>query len=161
MAPIEYRSRPRRAAVVTLLAATGLLAWFGAELLDPNLELTGKGRALSAIPPLVRSGFIWACAAICGVLALLSLKKWMSPEVEVRIDDQGIESTNLWGRGRVPWADIQGIEVKGNWLFVHGARAAGSLKPKKLIIDTKGVDAPDDALMTAIAARRPDLFGQS
>ena len=153
------RSRPRMWAVVVLALAAALLIYVGIESLATDFAVRGRGAFLNDAPPWLRGVFFFGCAAVCVVIGMLQLWRKLSPQIEVEADRQGITSHLFWGRGRLPWADIMALERKGNWLFVRG-RGAND-KPKKLVIDTAGVDAPIDNLYAIIARHRPDLLAQA
>jgi hypothetical protein len=107
----------------------------------------------------MRAGFFLACAAVCLGLGMLQLRRKLSPQVEVEADPQGITSHLFWGKGQLRWAEIVALERKGNWLFVRGT--GPNAKPKKLVIDTTGIDAPIDNLYAIIARHRPDLLARA
>jgi hypothetical protein len=150
------RSRPRMWAVVVLALAAALLIWVGIESLATDFAVRGRGSFLNAAPPWLRGAFFFGCAAACIAIGMLPLWRKLNPKVEVEADPQGITSHLFWGRGQLRWADIMMLERKGNWLFVRGKGAND--KPKKLVIDTVGIDAPIDNLYAIIARHRPDLL---
>jgi hypothetical protein len=153
------RSRPRMWAVVVLALATALLLYMGIESLGTDFAVKGRGAFLNELPPWMRAGFFLACAAVCLGLGMLQLRRKLSPQVEVEADPQGITSHLFWGKGQLRWADIVALERKGNWLFVRGT--GPNAKPKKLVIDTTGIDAPIDNLYAIIAQYRPDLLARA
>jgi hypothetical protein len=150
------RSRPRMWAVIVLALAAALLIWVGIESLSTDFAVKGKGAFLNEAPPWLRGAFFFGCAALCVLLGILQLWRKLSPKIEVEADPQGITSHLFWGRGQLRWSDIMMLERKGNWLYVRGKGA--NEKPKKLIINTTGIDAPIDNLYAIIARHRPDLL---
>jgi len=153
------RSCPRMWVIVVLALAAALLIYMGFESLAADFTLTGRGAFLNDFPPLARAAFFFACAAACVVIAMLQLWRRLKPQIEVEADLQGITSHLFWGRGQLRWADIMTLERNGNWLFVRGKGANN--KPKKLVIDTGGIDAPIDNLYAIIARHRPDLLARA
>jgi hypothetical protein len=153
------RSRPRMWVVIVLALATALLLYMGIESLGTDFAVKGRGAFLNELPPWMRAGFFLACAAVCLGIGLLQLWRKLSPQIEVEADPQGITSHLFWGKGQLPWADIEALERKGNWLFVRGT--GPNAKPKKLVIDTTGIDAPIDNLYAIIARHRPDLLARA
>jgi hypothetical protein len=150
------RSRPRMWAVVVLALSAALLIYVGIESLTTDVVVKGRGAFLNEAPPSLRGAFFFGGAALCVVIGMLPLWRKLNPKVEVEADPQGITSHLFWGRGQLRWADIMMLERKGNWLFVLGKGAND--KPKKLVIDTVGIDAPIDNLYAIIARHRPDLL---
>ena len=150
------RSRPRMWAVVALALATALLLYMGIESLGADFAVKGRGAFLNDLPPWMRAAFFLGCAAVCLGLGMLQLWRKLSPQVEVEADPRGITSHLFWGKGQLRWADIVVLERKGNWLFVRGT--GPNAKPKKLVINTTGIDAPIDNLYAIIAHHRPDLL---
>jgi hypothetical protein len=152
-------SRPRMWAVIVLALASALLVYVGWESLGPDFSVKGRGAFLNEAPPWLRGIFFFGIAAVCLGLGMLQLRRKLSPQVEVEADPQGIISHLIWGKGQLRWADIVALERKGNWLFVRGTGA--NAKPKKLVIDTAGIDAPIDNLYAIIARHRPDLLART
>ena len=153
------RSRPRMWAVIVLALAAALLIYVGIESLAPDFSMRGRGAFLNEMPIWFRGTFFFGIAAVCLGLGMLQLRRKLSPQVEVEADPQGITSHLFWGKGQLRWADIVALERKGNWLFVRGT--GPDAKPKKLVIDTTGIDAPIDNLYAIIARHRPDLLAQA
>ena len=153
------RSRPRMWAVVVLALATALLIYMGIESLGTDFAVKGRGAFLNELPSWMRGAFFFGIAAVCLGIGLLQLRRKLSPQIEVKADPQGITSHLFWGKGQLRWPDIVALERKGNWLFVRGI--GPNAKPKKLVIDTTGIDAPIDNLYALIAQHRPDLLARA
>jgi len=155
------RSRPRMWAVYVLVIAAALLIYVGIEALAPDFGVRGRGAFLNEAPPWLRAAFFFGCAAACLLIGALQLWRKLSPQIEVEADPQGITSHLFWGKGQLRWADIMALERKGNWLYVRGKGTEPNAKPKKLVIDTTGIDAPIDNLYEIIARHRPDLLARA
>ena len=153
------RSRPRMWAVYVLALAAALLIYVGLDSLGAGFSVKGRGAFLNDAPPSLRGAFFFGCAAVCILIGLLQLVRKLSPRVEVEAGPQGITSHLFWGRGQLAWPEIMALERKDNWLFVRGT--GPNAKPKKLVIDTSGIDAPIDNLYAIIAHHRPDLLART
>jgi hypothetical protein len=153
------RSRPRMWAVIVLTLAAALLIYMGIESLGADFSVRGRGAFLNEVPPWLRGIFFFGIAAVCLGLGMLQVRRKLSPQIEVEADPKGITSHLFWGKGQLRWPDIVALERKGNWLFVRGT--GPNAKPKKLVIDTTGIDAPIDNLYALIAQHRPDLLART
>jgi hypothetical protein len=153
------RSRPRMWRIIGLALAGALLIYMGIESLSPDFNVHGRGAFFNEMPAWFRGTFFFGIAALCLGFGMLQLWRKLSPQIEVEADPEGITSHLFWGKGQLRWPDIVALERKNNWLFVRGTGA--NAKPKKLVIDTTGIDAPIDNLYAIIAQHRPDLLARA
>lgn len=134
------------------------LAWVAWDIGETGaFPASGRGRWLANFPvPWVQT-FFYALAALFGVCAILALRRRLWPRTELRMDSAGLTTNHFFGRGTLGWSEISHLEVRNDWLFVHG-RPAGSPRRKKLVIALRQLDRSADEVLQRIRARRPDLF---
>lgn len=154
--PLIARSNQSYWPLLWIIPALVLVAWGLKSTLasDENwIQYNPYGRPVDAWLPML--AFVTLEPIFLGCLAVVLWRRWR-PRVELVIDDRGVTSQLLAGKGIIGWPAITGLEFRNTWLFVHGTDAAG--KKRKLVVNLMGLDQTTGAILGAISARRPDLF---
>jgi len=101
--------------------------------------------------------FLFFLAAVMFAVTVWQVWRLLVPNVDVVADAEGIASQqSFWGRGRLAWSEITGLESKYHGLlYIRGISSTGNAK--RLVIDTRQIDVPTADLYEFIARHRPDL----
>jgi hypothetical protein len=149
------RSQPKMVALLVIGAITLFFAYVGLSAFDTGLPVIGPRRL--GRPPQGLGAVFFIAATVSLAATVWQFRRRLNPNVDVIADAEGIASQqSFWGRGRLAWGEISGIESRyQNLLYIHGTPAGG--KAKRLVIDTAQIDVPAADLFAVIARHRPDL----
>lgn len=152
------RSQPNVAVLVLLGAASVGLAYVGLMAFDTGVRMIGPYRL--GRPPQDFAVFLLFLAAMMFAVAVWQVRRRLVPNVDVVADAEGITSQqSFWGRGRLAWSEITGLESKYHGLlYIRGISPTGDTK--RLVIDTRQIDVPAADLYEFIARHRPDLISK-
>lgn len=150
------RSQPNVVVLLALGVASGGLAYVGLMAFDTSVRMIGPYRL--GRPPQDFAVFLLFLAAVMFAVAVWQIRRLLVPNIDVVADAEGIASQQLfWGRGRLAWSEITGLESKyHNLLYIRGISATGNAK--RLVIDIGQIDVPAVDLYAFIARHRPDFF---
>jgi hypothetical protein len=150
------RSQPRAVELLVLGAASVGLAYVGLMAFDTSVRMIGPYRLGG--PPQDFAVFLLSLAAVMFVVTMWQIRRLVVPNIDVIADAEGITSQHtFWGRGRLAWSEITGLESKYHGLlYIRGISPTGNAK--RLVIDTRQIDVPAADLYAFIARHRPDLF---
>ena len=155
---IIARSQPNVVLLLVLGAASIGLAYVGLMSLDTGVRMIGPYRI--GRPSQDFAVFLLFLAAVMFAVAVWQIRRWLVPNVDVVADAEGITSQqSFWGRGRLAWSEITGLESKYHGLlYIRGISPTGDTK--RLMIDTRQIDLPAADLYEFIARHRPDLISK-
>jgi predicted small integral membrane protein len=150
------RSQPNAVLLLVLGAASVGLAYVGLMTFETGVRMIGPYQ-LGRPPQDLAVFFLFLAAVMFGV-AVWQTRRRLVPNVDVVADDEGITSQqSFWGRGRLAWNEITGLESKyQGLLYIRGISPTGDAK--RLVIDTRQIDVPAADLYEFIARHRPDLI---
>ena len=150
------RSQPNVVMLLVLGVASVGLAYVGLMAFDTGVRMIGPYRL--ARPPQDFAVFLLFLAAMMFGIAVWQIWRLLVPNVDVVADMDGIASQQFfWGRGRLAWSEITGLESKHDrLLYIRGISPTGDAK--RLVIDTWEIDVSAADLYKFIARHRPDLF---
>jgi len=150
------RSQPNVVELLVLGAASLGLAYVGLMAFDTGVRMIGPYRL--GQPPQDLAVFFLVLAAVMFAATVWQIRRRLVPNVDVAADADGITSQQwFWGRGRLAWSEITGLESKyPGLLYIRGISPTGDTK--RLVIDTRQTDVPAADLYEFIARHRPDLI---
>jgi len=150
------RSQPNVVELMVLVAASVGLACAGLMAFDTGVRMIGPYRL--GRPPQDFAVFLLFLAAMMSAVTVWQIRRRLLPNVDVVADAEGIASQQwFWGRGRLAWSEITGLESKySSLLYIRGISPTGNTK--RLVIDTRQTDVSAADLYAFIARHRPDLF---
>ena len=152
------RSQPNGVVLLMLGAASIGLAYVGLMAFDTSVRMIGPYRL--GRPSQDFAVFLLFLAAVMFGVAVWQIRRRLVPNVDVVADAEGIASQqSFWGRGRLAWSEITGLESKYHGLlYIRGISPTGDAK--RLVIDTRQIDLPAADLFEFIARHRPDLISK-
>jgi predicted small integral membrane protein len=155
---LTARSQPNVVELLVLGAASVGLAYVGLMAFDTGVRMIGPYRL--GRPPQDLAVFFLFLAAMMFAVTVWQIRRRLVPNVDVVADADGIASQqSFWGRGRLAWSEITGLESKyPGLLYIRGISATGDTK--RLVIDTRQIDVPAADLYEFIARYRPDLVSK-
>jgi hypothetical protein len=150
------RSQPSVVDLLVLGAATVGLAYVGLMAFDTGVRMIGPYRL--GRPPQDFAVFLLVLATMMFAVTVWQIRRRLVPNIDVIADAEGITSQHIfWGRGRLAWSEITGLESKyHSLLYIRGISPVGDTK--RLVIDTRQIDVPAADLYEFIARHRPDLI---
>ena len=150
------RSQPHVVELVVLGAASVGLAYVGLMAFDTSERMIGPYRV--GRPPQDFAVFLLFLAAVMFAVTLWQIRRRLIPNVDLVADADGIVSRQwFWGRGRLAWSEITGLESKyPGLLYIRGISPVGDTK--RLVIDLRQTDVSAADLYEFIARHRPDLI---
>ena len=149
------RSQPNIVMLLALGVASVGLAYVGLMAFDMGVRTIGPYRL--GRPPRELAVFFLILAAVMFAITAWQIRRRLVPNVDVVADADGITSQqSFWGRGRLAWSEITGLESKyPGLLYIRGISSVGDTK--RLVIDTRQIDVPAVDLFEFIARHRPDF----
>jgi hypothetical protein len=153
------RSQPKVVALLAVGAVTIFLTYLGLSAFDTSLPMIGPRRL--GRPAKDLAVLFLVIAAVSLATTVWQIWRRLIPNVDVIADAEGIASQqSFWGRGRLAWSEITGLENRYyGLLYIRGISATGDAK--RLVIDTRQIDVPAGDLYKFIARYRPDLVSKS
>lgn len=150
------RSRPKVVELLVLGVASVGLAYVGLMAFDTGVRMIGPYRL--GRPPQDLAVFFLFLAAMMFAVTVWQIRRRLVPNIDVVADADGITSQqSFWGRGRLAWSEITGLESKyPGLLYIRGISPVGDTK--RLVIDIRQIDVPAADLYEFIARHRPDLI---
>jgi len=151
-------SQPKVVVLLALGAVSIVLTYVGLSAFDTTLPMIVPRRL--GWPPRDLAVLFLVLAAVSFGTTVWQVWRRLKQNVDVVADAEGITSQqSFWGRGRLAWSEITGVESRYRCLlFIYGISPAGDAK--RLMIDTRQIDVPAADLFAVVARHRPDLVGK-